>query len=97
LVLKWQGTVFAAMYSASCGGRTHTAAEAGISLMDYPYFSIECRYCRRDEPRRGHGVGLCQNGALAMAREGKGYHDILAYYLPNVTVGLLSLPGEPWQ
>ena len=95
LVLKWQGAVFAAMYSASCGGRTHTAAEVGISPTDYPYFPVECRYCRRDEPGRGHGVGLCQKGASAMAREGKDYRDILSYYFPNVTVGAIPLLGEP--
>lgn len=28
----------------------------------------------------GHGVGLCQHGAMGMAREGKGYEDILTHY-----------------
>jgi stage II sporulation protein D len=30
----------------------------------------------------GHGVGMCQVGARAMAEEGKRYQDILAYYYP---------------
>jgi stage II sporulation protein D len=28
----------------------------------------------------GHGIGLCQNGALGMARAGKGYREILRHY-----------------
>lgn len=29
---------------------------------------------------RGHGVGMCQNGAQGMALQGKGYDEILAHY-----------------
>jgi stage II sporulation protein D len=35
---------------------------------------------------RGHGVGLCQRGAIGMAREGKDFRDILAHYFPNTTI-----------
>jgi len=31
----------------------------------------------------GHGVGLCQWGALEMAREGKDYREILRHYYPG--------------
>jgi len=31
----------------------------------------------------GHGVGLSQWGALAMARQGKNYREILSHYYPN--------------
>lgn len=31
----------------------------------------------------GHGVGLCQYGALGMAKAGKPFRDILAYYYPG--------------
>lgn len=31
----------------------------------------------------GHGVGLCQYGADGLARRGRGYRDILAYYYPD--------------
>ncbi len=36
----------------------------------------------------GHGVGLCQWGALQMAREGKGYRDILSFYYPGTIIQL---------
>ncbi len=34
----------------------------------------------------GHGLGLCQRGAAAMARSGKGYAAILAHYFPHSTL-----------
>jgi stage II sporulation protein D len=34
----------------------------------------------------GHGVGLCQLGAAAMAREGADFTRILQYYYPNTTL-----------
>lgn len=39
----------------------------------------------------GHGIGLCQSGAKAMAREGASYRDILDHYYPNTSV--ISLPN----
>jgi stage II sporulation protein D len=47
LVLAYRDEVFAAMYSASCGGRTHTLADLGIPDHGYPYFAVACNYCRR--------------------------------------------------
>jgi stage II sporulation protein D len=44
----------------------------------------------------GHGVGLCQDGAAQMAREGKSYRDILAFYYPGTRVGI-SAQEIPWQ
>lgn len=35
----------------------------------------------------GHGMGLSQFGADSMAREGKGWREILNYYFPNAQVG----------
>jgi len=34
----------------------------------------------------GHGVGLCQYGAIGMATEGAGYRAILEHYYPNTTL-----------
>jgi stage II sporulation protein D len=35
----------------------------------------------------GHGVGLCQQGAEEMAREGKTYQEILSFYYPGTHLG----------
>lgn len=36
----------------------------------------------------GHGVGLSQNGACAMAKGGSTWEEILAYYFPGTTLGV---------
>jgi stage II sporulation protein D len=44
----------------------------------------------------GHGVGLCQAGAAEMAREGRGYREILTQYFPAAQPAEVST-GQPWQ
>ncbi|HEX3820425.1 MAG TPA: SpoIID/LytB domain-containing protein [Candidatus Sulfotelmatobacter sp.] len=34
----------------------------------------------------GHGIGLCQSGAKAMAKSGASFQDILKHYYPNTAV-----------
>jgi stage II sporulation protein D len=41
---------------------------------------------------QGHGIGLCQSGAKAMAEEGADFRQILSHYYPNTTI--VSWPGE---
>ncbi|HHW13430.1 MAG TPA: stage II sporulation protein D, partial [Firmicutes bacterium] len=40
----------------------------------------------------GHGVGLCQYGANGLAKLGRSYKEILAYYYPGTTLQRLSPP-----
>jgi stage II sporulation protein D len=141
LVLHYAGAIVPAMFSASCGGRTRSLREVGISSSGYPYYSVEDAYCERTSKRwqarlhspeaqalaqshsehdrlvlgrkvgwnvvpgnnyvvkseggalifegrgSGHGLGLCQHGATAMARDGASFRDILAHYFPNTTTG----------
>ena len=35
---------------------------------------------------QGHGVGLCQRGARAMAENGATFREILEHYFPNTTI-----------
>jgi Stage II sporulation protein len=35
---------------------------------------------------QGHGIGLCQRGAVAMALAGAGFREILAHYFPNTVL-----------
>jgi stage II sporulation protein D len=44
----------------------------------------------------GHGVGLCQAGAAEMAREGRGYREILAQYFPGAALAE-ETTGAAWQ
>ncbi|MGP8093354.1 MAG: SpoIID/LytB domain-containing protein [Candidatus Sulfotelmatobacter sp.] len=144
LVLAYNSQAIAAMYTRSCSGRTRTPAELGLPSAAYPYFSVECKYCRAhpvrwvsrisaqdaaslhssDEAARlnlvrrlgwaavpsndfvveeerdqvflkgtgqGHGIGLCQAGAKAMAQEGADFRQILSHYYPNTTI--VNLPA----
>jgi len=139
LVLAYRSEPIPVMYTRSCSGRTRTPADVGLAPGGYPYFSVDCRYCREHPTRwlrqlsaqeieqlhpasetdrlkigrrlgwntvpsdtfsvkhagdamllegtgQGHGIGLCQTGASAMAREGATFLRILAHYYPNTTI-----------
>jgi peptidoglycan hydrolase-like amidase len=83
LIVAYQGQTIAALYSANCGGRTRTLEEAGWNPEGYPYFAIECPV--RGEVA-GHRIGMCQEGAAQMARNGKTFREILAVYFPATTI-----------
>ena len=51
LVLTYEGTVIPTLFSASCGGRTRSLAEVGLSTHRYPYYSVVCAYCLRHAVR----------------------------------------------
>jgi peptidoglycan hydrolase-like amidase len=102
LVLAYRGAPIAALFSASCGGRTR--ALENPSADEYPYFAVDCVYCRRG-PRvhcsycdphaegAGHGFGLCQTGAKGMAATGATFREILQHYFPNTEVTLRPPAG----
>jgi len=85
LVLTYGGRPFAALYSASCGGRTRALDNAGSG---YPYFAVMCDYCRRHRRGvvEGHQLGLCQRGAAGMAVRGARWREILEHYYPGTAV-----------
>ncbi len=43
----------------------------------------------------GHGIGLCQSGASAMAETGAGFREILDHYYPNANVVSYSRSNKP--
>ena len=139
LVLAYRDQAVAAMFTRSCGGRTRTPQEVGLSSHAYPYFPVSCDYCQRHPSRwirrvspaeagelrergeasrlaldrrlgwdavpsnnfiphddgqgvvlegrgEGHGIGLCQAGARAMAEAGATFREILEHYYPNTVL-----------
>jgi stage II sporulation protein D len=143
LVIAYDSRPFPAMYTRSCHGQTRTPAEVGLPVASYPYYSVECEFCRKHPSHwqsrisaenapalqrsnenarleidrrlgwnaiqsndfnvkqegdhltlagtgQGHGIGLCQSGAKAMAHEGASFRQILSHYYPNTTI--VSLP-----
>jgi len=100
LVLSWQGKPLAALYSASCGGQTRSLDHP---TNGYPYFPVNCEFCRRHSPNemRGHQLGLCQAGAAGMAQAGAGFREILDHYYPGTALvdardnAIFLLPLQP--
>ncbi|MGA8028054.1 MAG: SpoIID/LytB domain-containing protein [Bryobacteraceae bacterium] len=82
LVLFDRGRILAARYSAACGGATDAILDD-----DHQYVSVPCEICRKGRiARRGHGWGLCQEGAIGLARLGWTWRNILRKYYPNATI-----------
>jgi stage II sporulation protein D len=40
----------------------------------------------------GHGIGLCQRGAKAMAEGGANFREIIGHYFPNTTISSVNTP-----
>jgi len=87
LTISYQGHIIPALYSADCGGHTRSLKEAGWEDAEYPFFSVACPI---KGPIQGHGIGMCQKGAIELARQGKTFREILAYYFPAAT--LVNMP-----
>ncbi len=84
LVLLYEGRPVEALYSADCGGRTRTLADARLTAPAYPYFKVECPV--QSGAAQGHRIGLCQRGAAAMDRAGVRWTEILSRYFPATAV-----------
>jgi peptidoglycan hydrolase-like amidase len=83
IIVAYQGRPIEALYSANCGGKTRTLADAGWNAEPYPYFAVDCPMLGTVA---GHRIGMCQEGAAQMARSGKTFHEILSQYFPATTV-----------
>jgi len=67
----------------------------GGEILNSTYFSIESASAADGSITRltlhgrgyGHGVGMCQSGAIGRARAGQDYRTILRTYYPGTTVG----------
>lgn len=79
-VLTYEGKLISAVYSQSNGGRVHSAQEQWGSFKPY-LISKPDPWCKTK--KNGHGVGLCQDGAITAAKEGQNYRQILNFYYPN--------------
>jgi len=81
IILTYNDQVIDAVYHSSCGGYTASALEVWRNEVPY-LISVDCPCGKR---RNGHGVGLCQYGAKAMATpdcvgNSCDWQAILAYY-----------------
>jgi hypothetical protein len=92
--LKFGERIASAYYSGHCGGRTRAPAEAG-----WPGFAPWCQpvgcLCQPPRSRFSHGVGMCQDGAVLMARRGYDYSMILQHYFTYVTLAVVGVDSPP--
>lgn len=101
LVLAYQDKVFAAMYSSSCSGKTHTLGDLGIPVHDYPYYSVVCDYCHRHPHQWSSTISAKdaatlhpgENGRLQLARQ-LGWKTVLSNsYTAHAADGSVVLEG----
>jgi hypothetical protein len=86
--------VIQAFYFDYCDGHTRNSEDVWVSALPY------CRSvsCVKPYPNMsGHGVGMCQQGAIAMAEQGATYVDILHHYYTDIQiVGPDRVPVNTW-
>jgi stage II sporulation protein D len=44
---------------------------------------------------QGHGIGLCQSGAKAVAADGADFRQSLSHYYPNTTIISMHVEADP--
>ena len=95
-VLSHKGVLLSpCAFSSSNGGRT-TSSESRWG--GYRSFLIEqddpWDYAATQGKKRGHGVGMSQEGAKYAAKIGVSFRDILSFYYPNTTVESMKGAGD---
>lgn len=79
------------IFSANNGGRTISAKERWGNDIPYLISQID-KY--DSGKKRGHGVGLSQEGANARAKDGQSYQDILSFYYPGTYIGEIDMSSK---
>jgi stage II sporulation protein D len=87
IVVTQNKQVITAYYCASAGGKTINSGDVWAKDLPYlhsvPSFDGNLR-------KNGHGIGMSQNGANNLAKQGYNAYQILSYYYNNIKFGKLS-------
>ena len=90
-VLMYGGKYASTYYCHSNGGRTYSSEEVWGGKRNY-------LIARKDpwttEKKNGHGVGMSQVGAIAAAKQGVSFREILSFYYPKTTLQELKIEQE---
>lgn len=88
IVATYDDKLIEAFYFDHCDGKTRDSK--GV-LMDAPRYlksvTCPCGFASM----KGHGIGMCQRGMLAMARLGEAYTNILTHYYSGITLQQISV------
>lgn len=90
-ILTYNGKPINAVYSACNGGHTVSSQERWGGIR--PYLPSQDDPWDDSTKRTGHGVGMSQRGAKAMAKAGKTYKEILAFYYPGTVIETIEEKG----
>jgi hypothetical protein len=85
--------IIRAYYFGHCDGRTRNSEDVWMQALPYCR-SVDC--VRPFPDLFGHGVGMCQEGAIAMAEQGATHEQILTHYYTDTAVIKASIePPSP--
>lgn len=84
------GSIIRAFYFGHCDGRTRNSEDVWVQALPYCRGVVcECGYTWM----WGHGVGMCQEGAIAMAKRGVTFDEILRHYYTGISlIGVQPTP-----
>ena len=88
---RYGGNIIQAFFFGHCDGHTRNSEDVWSGYLPYCR-AVECP-CGFTK-MWGHGVGMCQEGARALARQGQGFQDILKHYYSGVEVAVSSSPPK---
>ncbi|MHB1319134.1 MAG: SpoIID/LytB domain-containing protein, partial [Anaerolineae bacterium] len=83
IAATYNGSIIYAFFHSHCDGHTRSSQEVWGGSVPY-LVSVPCS-CGYTE-RLGHGVGMCQYGASAMANAGATYEQIIKHYYTGVSL-----------
>jgi hypothetical protein len=87
------GRIIDALYFACCDGNTKNSEDVWRNAFSY-LRAVPCTL--KNQEQYGHGVGMCQRGAMQMARQGASYTDILRHYYTGISIERgLPADGSP--
>lgn len=95
--LAHRGQIIMPFFFGHCNGRTRSPSQARWNpVADRPYLTGVACPCGRTS-YYGHGIGMCQRGAQAMARrDGKTFEQILKHYYQGIELlGRDNVPSQP--
>jgi len=95
LILNWHGAPLAAMYSSRCGGHTRSLREIGSPVRGYPYFAVECAYCRRHPYLWTRSLSVADGGQL-LESNGKGAGERARLAVDRVH-GWAAIPSNDYK
>ncbi|MFQ5945175.1 MAG: SpoIID/LytB domain-containing protein, partial [Anaerolineae bacterium] len=83
VVATYRDEIINAFYFGHCDGHTRNSEDVWSARVPYCR-SVPCLAPYAD--MYGHGVGMCQRGAMAMAQQGASFGQILTHYYTGVEI-----------